>query len=63
MNKIKEVRERMNITQTALSHRALISQPYLHDLENNKRGAKPETFQRIADALGVSVSDLFEEVG
>ena len=60
MNRIKVLREAQKLTQVELSGRAMISQPYLHDLENNKRGAKPETLQRIADALGVTVSDLME---
>lgn len=55
---IKKLRKRFKISQTNLSAKAGISQPYLHDLENNKRGAKPETLQRIADALGVDVSEL-----
>ena len=61
MNRIKVLREAQKLTQVELSGRAMISQPYLHDLENNKRGAKPETLQRIADALGVTVSDLMEQ--
>ena len=62
MNRIKEIRESQKITQIELSRRVMISQPYLHDLENNRRGAKPETLQRIADALGVQVADL-QKVG
>lgn len=61
MNKIKQVREGRRVTQTELASKAMISQPYLHDLENNRRGAKPETYERIAAALGVSVSDLIEQ--
>ena len=63
MNRIKEIRESKHISQTELSSSALISQPYLHDLENNRRGAKPETLQRIADALGVPVEELTEKAG
>lgn len=61
MNRIKAIRERKRLTQVELSAKALISQPYLHDLENNRRGAKPETYERIAAALGVDVSELFEQ--
>ena len=63
MYKIRELRERLGIQQKELAERALISPPYLHDLENNRRGAKPETLQRIADALGVRVSELTEQKG
>lgn len=60
MNKIKALREQAGIQQKELAARAEISQPFLCDLENNRRGAKPETYQRIADALGVKVEDLKE---
>lgn len=61
MYRIKEVRNALRVSQKDLAVMATISQPYLHDLENNRRGAKAETLQRIADALGVSVSILTEE--
>ena len=44
--------------QKELATAANVSRPYLHDLENNRRGAKAETLQRIADALGVEVTEL-----
>lgn len=61
MNRIKPVRESKQMTQTELAAKAMISQPYLHDLENNRRGAKPETYERIAAALEVPVSELIEQ--
>ena len=60
MNRIKEIRERVGIQQKDLAERAAVSQPYLCDLENNRRGAKPETLRRIAEALGVTVEELRE---
>ena len=58
MNRIKEIRVQRCISQIELARSAGISQPFLCDLENNRRGAKTETMHRIADALGVSVADL-----
>ena len=58
MNKIKEIREKKGISQLALAVAANISQPFLHDLEKNARGARPETWGRIALALGVNVDEL-----
>ena len=49
--------------QTELAIAAEISQPYLHDLEHNRRGARPETLERIAKALGVKVKDLMKKAG
>ena len=58
MNRIKEIREGKEMSQKELATLAHISSPYLHDLENNRRGAKPETLQRIASVLGTDVSEL-----
>ena len=62
-NRIKELRESRNMMQKELAESAMISRPYLHDLENNRRGARPETYQRIADALGVTVEELMKKAG
>lgn len=62
MNRIKEIREQKGMQQKQLAILAHVSPPFLHDLENNRRGAKPETYQRIAEALEVSVTDL-QKVG
>lgn len=58
MNRIKELRQQKKISQIALAHSIGVSQPFLCDLENNRRGARPETMNRIAEALGVTVADL-----
>lgn len=63
MNRIKEIRESKNISQTILAHLVGVSQPYMHDLENGKRGARPETYQRIAEVLDVPVYELTEKAG
>lgn len=62
MYRIKAVRNALKVPQKELAKKAGVSQPYLHDLENNLRGAKPETLERIASGLGVSPSLLVEEV-
>ena len=61
MNRIKEIRRAKGVTQSALAIRAKVSQPYINDLENNRRGAKPETMRRIAEALEVSTDELMGE--
>lgn len=58
MNRIRLIRERKGVTMYRLAKDADISAPYLLDLERNARGAKPETLERIAVALGVDVSEL-----
>ena len=51
----------MMLTQSELAALVGVSQPYMHDLENNRRGAKPETLERIAAVLGVKVEELFDQ--
>lgn len=58
MNRIKEIRERKGLQQKELAELVGLSAPYLHDLENDRRGAKPETLERIANGLGVTVMEL-----
>ena len=55
MTRIKELRKLVGLKQKELANAAAVSQPYLHDLELGARGAKPETWERIANALGVTV--------
>ena len=57
------MRKAQGMTQIELATRASVSQPYINDLENNRRGAKQETLERIAVALGVTVDDLSEKAG
>ena len=63
MNRIKKVRQQKKIRQIDLARCAGVSQPFLSDLENNRRGAKEETMRRIAEALGVEVKDIVKEAG
>lgn len=49
------------ISQKDLAEKVGVSCPYLCDLEKNRRGARPETYQRIAEALNCSVVDLMKE--
>ncbi len=58
MNNIKAIRESKCVTQKALAEAANVSAPFLFDLENGNRNAKPETLARIAYALGCTVDEL-----
>lgn len=60
MNNIKLIREQKGVTQKALAEAANVSSPFMYDLENGNRNAKPETWARIAAALGCTVNDLIE---
>ena len=60
MNNIKLIREQKGISQKSLAMAVNVSQPYIYDLENGHRNAKPETWERIAEALGCTVDELRE---
>ena len=60
-NNIKTLRSEKGIMQKDLAIKVGVSSPYLHDLENGARGAKPETLEKIAAALDVTVDDLLRK--
>ena len=57
--KLKEIREAAGLSQHELAKLVGVSQPFLCDLERNRRGATNETLERIAGALNVEVTDLY----
>ncbi len=61
--KVKEVAESRGFTQTKLSRQAELQYPTVHGLWTNPyRDASINTLAKIAYALKVPVSDLFEVV-
>ena len=58
MNRVRQLRSERGMTQKTLADAACVSRPFLVDIEKGHRGAKSETWQRIADALGVTVEEL-----
>lgn len=59
-NRVKEVREEMNITQEDLANRVGISRTYLSEIETGKRKAIGGNIMfNIAIALNKDVSDIF----
>lgn len=58
---IKQIRKRMNITQSELATKMEISQSYLSDIENGRKNLSIKTVKKLADSLGLSVTDLFND--
>lgn len=58
--KIKAARQKIGITQKQLAERLGTSPQNLAQYENGKRQPKLETLEKIAEALGVDVWDLYE---
>lgn len=59
-NRIREWRERRDLSLEALAHDAGISPSYLSRLETAKRNVSLRTLAKLANALGVGQKDLVE---
>ena len=57
--RIKEICSAKGITLNALADKVSISQPSISLIVNGKQKPSFDTLEKIADALGVGVADLF----
>ncbi len=60
-SRIIHIRNQRSLTQRQLSERSGIASSYLSRIENRRLEARPKTLRRIAEALGVPLSELFQE--
>ncbi len=60
-NNVRTIRERLGITQEDLALKSGLTQGYINFLENGKRGYSERSLGKIANALGIQISELFEE--
>lgn len=58
---IKQIRKRMNMSQKELATKMEISQSYLSDIESGRKNLSIKTVKKLADSLGLSVTDLFND--
>ena len=58
MNRVREIRKEKGFTLREIATAAGCSIGFLSDVELNRRGAKEETWDRLATSLGVTVTDL-----
>ena len=59
---IVKLRKEQGISQYNLAQKANITFRYLSDIENGKRNLSINILEKIADALGVKPSQIFEIV-
>ena len=57
---LRSTRQRQGLTQRQLASRAGLGQGTITKLETLRRGAYPQTLQKLAVALGVTPADLVE---
>ena len=59
--RLLQIRNQKGLSQRQLSQRCGLASSYLSRIENRRLEPRPKTLRRIAEALSVTVSDLFEE--
>jgi transcriptional regulator with XRE-family HTH domain len=59
---VKVRREEMELTQEDLAEKAGIHRTYLSDVERGSRNVSLVNIERLAKALGLSMSELFRRV-
>lgn len=61
VNRVREVRERLGLSQVELARRARLAGPNLSAIEHGQRKAWPKARRRLARALKVTEQELFPE--
>lgn len=61
-NRIKEIRETSGISQKDLSYSADLDRSYIASVENGQRNISIVNLEKIANALKVSLSELFQGI-
>ena len=59
--KIKELRKLKGISQEKLANSAEIDRTYLPTIEKGERNVSIVVIEKLANALGVKIKDLFDE--
>lgn len=61
--RIRELRKANNLSQQKLALMVNVERSYLAKLERGKRNPSIDCIEKIAGGLGVSLSELFYEIG
>ena len=59
---VRHLRLQRNLTQEELAHRALLHRTYLTDIERGTRNPSIEVVDKLANGLGIKLSELFRRV-
>lgn len=63
MNKVREVREGMGISQAELARKIHTAQPNLSAIENGRVVAWPKSKRSLARVLKTTIAELFPSTG
>lgn len=56
---IRKLRTTKNLSQEDLAFEAKMDRSYLSEIENGQKNLSVEVLEKLADALGVDIRDLF----
>lgn len=59
-HRIKELRQKQGLSQEQFAHLCGLDRTYMTSVENGKRNLSLQNIKKIADALGISISELFK---
>ncbi|WP_427834131.1 helix-turn-helix domain-containing protein [Actinobacillus pleuropneumoniae] len=59
---ITKLRKKKNLSQESLAELSEIHRTYLSEVEGGKRNPTISVLNRVVEALGISMSDFFQEV-
>ena len=59
---IKKLRKERGMSQETFAYESGIDRRYMSDIENGKRNISLDILERVADKLGIRLSELFLEV-
>lgn len=59
--RIRELRNNKKISQETLAGLSDLDRTYINSVENGKRNVSIENIEKIASALGVSLSEFFKD--
>ena len=61
MTKLREKRLAAGLKMVEVADTAMVSRPFMSDLEHGKRGARLDTWKRIAAILGCDIEAIVED--
>lgn len=61
--KIKELRKETGLSQEKFALKIDMDRTYFATVESGKRNISLQNIEKIANGLGISISELFEDIG
>jgi transcriptional regulator with XRE-family HTH domain len=60
--RVKEIRNKNNLTQEQLAWEADLDRTYMNHVENGRKNISVKSLEKIIRALGISFAEFFKEI-